>query len=451
MNLIYSLGDQLLFFSCIIILIASLVLTIKTRFVQFRMIPRMLKLFFGKKKGEESSATVRAHRALFTAMSTTIGISTIVSPFIAIRLGGPGAVLGFFIATLLGTAVNFAEVTLALSYRKQRDGKVLGGPMQYLKDAIHPFLAKWYAFFGFVLLMAWSSAQSNQLAQILSSPLLGQFHIPVWVTGIFLAVFITLILIGGIKRVADISTKLVPLMFLLYVGSSLWIIFLNLEKLPEVLNLIIVSAISPQTFATGATVGGIVSALRWGVFKGLQSNEAGVGTQTIPHSMAETEIASQQGILSMISTYSAGFICILSSLVALMTETWMDVELSIGINMVAASFERYFSSIGVLIIGLSAFLFAFGTILGNSFNGSQCFSYLSNQRFLKFYYLATAALIFWGSISEVTVVWSVIDFFLIPVVIPHILAVVFLAFKRSDLLQHSEQAMAVSKKISLGD
>ncbi len=439
MELLRTIGDYFLFFTTLIVLGASLFLTFKTRFIQFRKIPYMIKMFFAlilKRHAEdEGPTTVRAHKALFTAMSTTIGISTIVSPFIAMRLGGPGAVLGFLLATFLGAAVNFTEVTFALSYRKTHPGKgVAGGPMQYLHDEIFPFLAKWYAFFAFILLLGWSAAQANQLGSILSSPQLGS-PIPTWVTGIVLAIGIIAILFGGIKLIANISAKLVPLMFFFYVGGSLWIIFANLGKLPGIAQMVFQSAFSPQAFGSGVVVGGIVSALRWGVFKGLHSNEAGVGTQTIPHSMAETEGAVEQGILSMIATYSAGFICILSSLVALVTESWLSNDLALGIDMVAYSFKTYFSTIGLLIVAISAFLFAFGTILGNSFNGSQCFIYLTKNRFLKLYYLATGVLVFVGCIVDVQAIWSLVDFMLVPVLVPHILSIVYLSHKQGALLK----------------
>lgn len=440
MGWLVSLGDFFLFLTTPLVLGISLLLTIKTGFVQFRKLPHMLRLLFSllfkRYLEKEKKGTVRAHKALFTAMSTTIGISTIVSPVIAIRIGGPGAVLGFLLATLLGCAVNFTEVTFALSYRKHHPVKgIAGGPMQYLQDEIRPFVAKWYALFGFILLMAWSAAQANQLGEILNSPLLGSFRIPNWITGLALAILVIIVLMGGIKRIANFSSKLVPLMFVLYVGGALWIILANFEKLPAICRMIFESALAPQTFASGVTVGGIVSALRWGVFKGLHSNEAGVGTQTIPHSMAETDGAVDQGILAMVSTYSAGFICILSCFVALVTETWLDPHLSLGINMVAASFQGYFSTIGVLIVVVSALLFAFGTILGNSFNGSQCFIYLSKNRYLNLYYLATAALIFVGCISDVAAVWSFVDYLLVPVLIPHILSIAYLSFKQGGRLK----------------
>ncbi len=406
------------------------------------MIRLFFSLVFKRHTQKEGPSTVRAHKALFTAMSTTIGISTIVSPFIAMRLGGPGAILGFLLATFLGAAVNFTEVTFALSYRKTHPTKgVSGGPMQYLHDEIFPFLAKWYAFFTFILMMGWSAAQANQLGSILSSPQLGAIYIPPWATGIFLACAITIILFGGIKPIASLSAKLVPVMFFLYVGGALWIIGCNVESLPHIAQMVFKSAFSPQAFGSGVVVGGIVAALRWGVFKGLHSNEAGVGTQTIPHSMAETEGAVDQGILSMIATYSAGFICILSSLVALVTESWLSPNLGLGIDMVAYSFQSYFSAFGLIVVAVSAFLFAFGTILGNSFNGSQCYIYLTKNRFLTLYYLATGALIFVGCIIDVAAIWSLVDFLLVPVLIPHILSIVYLSHKQGALLKQSDEAL----------
>lgn len=433
------LSGHLLLWSCLIILTASVILSFKTRFVQFRMLPQMFKAVFSSlflRKGKEGDNTIFAHKALFAAMSTTIGISTIVSPVIAIRLGGPGALVGFFLTTLFGSAANFAEVTFALSYRKRlENGMILGGPMQYLNDGIHPFLAKWYAFFCFMLMVAWSSAQANQLADILGSNLLGGYQVPPSVTGIGLAVLVVFVLIGGIKRISKISEKLVPAMFLLYVGAALWIVFSNLSLLPTVFSMIFDSLHSPQSIASGAVVGGVASGLRWGVFKGVQSNEAGIGTPTIPHSMAEAKTPIEQGIISMTSTYSSGFICLLSGVVTLITDTWQNESIKLGINMVAESFAMYFSYVGIIIVIVSSFLFAFGTIIGNSYNGSQCFGFLTGNRYINGYYIATAAIIVLGSMTDVKIVWTLIDFCLVPVAVPHILGILYLAFKRSDLLK----------------
>ncbi|MCB1181558.1 MAG: sodium:alanine symporter family protein, partial [Chlamydiia bacterium] len=427
----------LLFAGSLIILGASVLLSFKTRFIQIRMLPQMFKMLIFSifKKGKEGKGLVRPHKALFTAMSTTIGISTIVAPIIAIQLGGPGAMLGFILATMLGAAVNFTEVTFALRYRKkEKNGMFSGGPMQYLHDEIAPFLAKIYACCLFVLMMVWSAAQANQLAELLNSPMLGSFRIPNMFTGLAIAFLAIAVLMGGIKRVASLSTKLVPVMFCLFVSASLYIVCCNLEKLPAIFQLIWSSAFTPKAMGGGTAVGGLMMALRWGIFKGIHSSEAGVGTQTIPHSMADTQSSVNQGILGMLATFSACFLCVLSGLVALVTEPWLDQSLSLGINMVTRSYQLYFSYIGVIVIVVSAILFAFGTIVGNGFNGSQCFTYLSKGKFIKSYYFATAGIIFLGTIADVAFVWSNVDLVLVPAVLINTLAIVYLSYKRGDFL-----------------
>ncbi|MFN0065332.1 MAG: alanine/glycine:cation symporter family protein [Chlamydiales bacterium] len=425
------MGDLLLFLSGLLMIIVSFIITIKTRFVQFRKIPTMFKLLFARQS--VGKQTIHARSALFTAMSTTLGISTIVAPVIAIKIGGPGVVLGFLLASFLGAAINFTEVSFAVSYRSVERDHVKGGPMSYLEKAFSPLLAKWYALGGFVLMMVWSAAQANQLGAMLDSPLLGSYGIPKWATGLFLSLFVTIILIGGIKRIASFSAKLVPVMFLLYVGASLWIIALNIGKLPAIFEVIWSSCWAPQSFGTGAMIGGVVSSFRWGIMKGIHGNEAGIGTQTIPHSMAETQTPVDQGVLAMASTYSAGFILILSSLVALITETWLDPTLPLGIDMVATSFKNYFSYFGIFIVAASAILFSFGTILGNSFNGSQCFLYLTQYRKVNIFYVGSALLVFLGTMMNVTTLWATADYFLALILVPHVIALLILSFRKNAL------------------
>lgn len=421
-------GDLILFGSGVLMLVVSILITVKTRFVQFRKIPSMFRLLFHPQL--EGHQTVQSRRALFTAMSTTLGLSTIVAPVIAIRMGGPGVVVGFLLASFLGAALNYAEVTNAIRFRKIKESHIEGGPMCYLT----PFWAKWYALFASLLMMAWSSAQANQLSAMLSSPLLGNYAIPKWGTGAFLAVVVTLILIGGIKRISSVSAKLVPTMFFLYVGASLWIVAMNAAQLPAVFHQIWSSCFHPQAFGTGALIGGVVSAFRWGMMKGLQGSEAGIGTQAIPHSMAEAKSAEEQGILSMVSTYTAGILLVLSSLVTLLTGNWLDTTLPVGISMVAATFQHYFSYIGLGIVAMSSLLFAFGTILGNSFNGSQCFLYLTKRRYLKVFYIGSAALVLYGSLANTTTLWGNIDYVLAPLMVPHMIVLLFLTFSRKSLL-----------------
>ena len=435
----FILLDRLLFLAALIVLMASIVLSFKTRFVQFRLIPELIKQlfsFFRHHTVEDSEHTIAAHKALFTAMSTTLGLSTIVGPVIAMYLGGPGALLGFLITTIFAPAANFVEVTFALYYRKRfRDGSIMGGPMQYLKDGISSWLAKWYAFACLMMMVAWSSAQANQLASVLSMPLLGDYAVSAWLTAAVLAVSVLAILYGGIHRVGEISAKLVPIMFVLYVSGAGWIMISHFDQLGAVFDLVIASALTPQALASGVVVGGIAQSLRWGVFKGLQSSEAGIGTQTIPHSMADTQLPRNQGILSMAATYSAGLISLLSGIVILLSGALYDESLPLGISMVVETFRLTYSHFGIAIVMFSTFLFAFGTILGNSYNGGECFRFLSENRYLHVYYLCVAIGIFVGSVCDASVIWTATDFFLAPLAVSHILAIVYLAWTRKDVLE----------------
>lgn len=414
-----------LFGICIFLLLGSIYLTVKTRFIQFRFIPMLWKIFkaSSQKTLPEEKNTISPYRALFTAMSTTLGISTLVGPVIAIQLGGPGAILGFLLTAFFGSAATYVEVGLAVRYReKSKNGKMVGGPMHYLKHIFSPAMAKWYAVCCMILMMGWSAAQANQLTAVLDSPLMGSFRIPVIYSGIGLIVLVLLTLTGGAKRVGAFSSKLVPLMFLLYIGSSLWIVGSNLERIGPVLADLCKAAIEPYALASGSLVGGVVSSLRWGIFKGVQVTEAGVGTQTIPHTFAETKDPNAQGALAMISTFSAGFLAFLSGCVALITNTWQDPSLPLGIGMVVASYQQYFATAGIAIVAVCSLLFGFGTILGNSFNGSQCYEYLFQSKKRRYYFLGTAVMIFLGSIGEVKTVWSMVDVLLAFMVVPHMMA-----------------------------
>lgn len=425
--LVKEFSDKILTIPYMIILLGSIIITFKTRFVQIRMFPKMLRLFLKSPKKNENGdeQTIQSRNALFTAISTSIGIGNIVGPIIAIKLGGPGALLGFMIAVFFGAATIFTEVTLAVAYRTPlKDGGFAGGPMQYLKKAFHPALGKFYGFTVAILLLAWSTNQANTLADILQT-----YSVPTYATGLFLAILTLIYLIGGIKKIGQLSSKIVPVMFVMFCTISLWIIFINASKIPEVISLIFKSAFTAKALS-GASIGLL---LRWAIAKGTQASEGGVGTATIPHSMAKVKIPTDQGILAMLSTYSVGFVCTLSGFVVLLTETYKG-DTPLGISMLAKSFAMHTPyHIGSVVLVICTFLFALGSIIGNSYNGSQGFLHVTKNRFVNLYYLAMGVIIFFGSIFPVEFVWSVVDFFVIPVALINISAVVILLFKRKDL------------------
>lgn len=422
-TIIKSIADQALFVICLFLLGSSIYISFKMGFVQVRLLPflmKHLKSSFARKQKTGDQHTISPYKALFTAMSTTIGISSIVGPVIAIKLGGPGALLGFLLTAFFGSAATYLEVHLSVRHKKTLAcGKVMGGPMQYLSQILSPGSARWYAFCCMILMTVWSAAQANQLAAILSSPSMGSFQISKVYSGLGTALLVGIALMGGIRTIGSFSAKLVPLMFLLYVGSGFWIIGSNLDQMGRIFYDVLSSAFTPHALAGGSVVGGVAAALRWGIFKGVQATEAGLGTQTIPHSMAATSDPMAQGALAMLSTFSAGGLTFLSGCVALITNTWQDPSLPLGIGMVTASYEQYFSFRGVVIVAIMALLFGFGTILGNSFNGGQCFAYLSRNKNKTYYPAATLGMVFFGALGEVKTVWSLVDIVLCFMAVPH--------------------------------
>ncbi len=428
-HMLSLLSDIYLIVPGIIIALGSIILTFKTRFIQVRAIPQMLKGIFSS-KGSEGSETVVPRQALFTAMSTTIGTASMAAPVLAIRIGGPGALLGFMFATFFGAAANYIEVTLALAYRKRlEDGTIMGGPMQYLQE-LSPRFAWWYAVGALLLLVVWSTAQASIVADLMYT-----HHVPHWATGLVLALIITYALFGGIKRIGAISEKIVPVMFVLYTAAAGYILLCNLTAIPAIFGVMLRSVWSRDALV-GASVGtGFYQAMRWGVIRGFQANEAGIGTATIPHSMAETHSPTTQGVLSMASTYAHGIICLMSGLVTLITGTWNDPTIDFGINIISTSFFMYFSYFGPFLLLISLILFGYGTILGNGFNGSQCLNYVASPKYLRPYYLATGVLVFLGAILDIRLVWDVADYFMVPVATPHMIALLVLAFRRKDLFR----------------
>jgi len=432
--------EIILLICCVTIFAGSILLSWKTRFVQIRFLPRLIRMLgrsLWHKPVSQSDKTIAPYKALFAAMSTTLGLSTLVAPVIAISLGGPGAILGFVVTSFFGSAATYVEVQLTLHHRRKGKNGIIGGPMPYIQNILSPFFAKAYAFCCLILMVVWSAAQSNQLAAILDSPMLGAFRIPTYVSGVAIAIIICFVLIGGIRRVATIASWFVPLLFVLYVGANLWIVSCNLDRLGSVLMLMVRSMISPYAMTTGALVGGLFSGLRWGIFKGIQANEAGIGTQTFPHSMVETDPAIDQEILAMVSTYTAGFVAFLSGVVALLTNTWQDPELSLGMSMVAASFQQYFAEIGIFLLVFSVLLVAVGTILGNSYNGGKCFEYVTDMRYRTVYFVGTALMLFVGAVVDAKLLWSRIDIVLACMALIH----------TTVLLRHLFRSSVVAQKI----
>jgi len=409
----------------------AIVLTIKTGFLQIRAFPRFMSLIIdgiGRKKRQNVQGemrTIDSIHALFTAMATTIGIGNIVSPSLAIIAGGPGALFWLVLYILIGSATKFTEVVFALHTRiKTDDGHIIGGPMRYLSQ-VKPWLAVWYGFAMAILMAGWSGVQANTLASIL-----GYESVPVWVTGLFLAALVWIVLQGGATRVGNVATALVPTMFVCYVSFALFILLSNPAALLNAFKLIWHSILSPS-----AAVGGLTafSVMHIGVCRGIFITESGLGTSSIPHAMADVQKPSDQGILAMFSAGADAFLSLLSGLLVLATGIWMQGEFRS--TLVYEVFKIYSPSFGRYILLISIALFAITTVIGNVFNGRQSFASLTNFRWIKSYVLFAIAVVFCGSFMSPCLVWAMMDTALIFVAIPNLIGVLYLAFKQPDVLK----------------
>ena|SRR3990167_1028757 len=414
-------------------------LTVKTRFLQLRGFSRFVYLISGHMRAtKDDPHHISPVKAMFTALATTIGMGNVVSPTLAIIAGGPGALFWLVIYMVLGSATKFTEVIFAINTRETtKEGFILGGPIQYL-NKVNPKLAKWYGYIMVILFAGWCSLQANTLGKIWEKQL---FSIPPFVTGILLSSTLLVVLFGGAKRVSNFASRLVPIMFVMYVSFSFYILFSDLTALQLAVKTVFRHIFSPAAAVGGFLGATIFEAVRWGTFRGVYITEAGVGTASIPHSLTSAKNPVDQGILSMFSVFAEIFLCILSGLIVLVTGVWTAIIPGEWSNtLVYDAFKVYAPSFGSWILLISITMFVLTTVIGNAFNGSQSFASMWGRRHLKKYYYFVALLTFLGTVSEVKFAWDLMDIMLALVAIPNLIGVIYLACKYPDLLKYKKQS-----------
>jgi AGCS family alanine or glycine:cation symporter len=426
-SLLYYFSDHFLVYPLSFIFLLSIILTIKLRFIQIRALPTMFKMLVFNRTSvtEGSSETISPRTALLVSMSTAIGLSNIAGPIVALGFGGPAALAGFVFASIFGAATTFLEIFLALKYRRvDTDGIVLGGPMQYLKKEFSMGFAQFYALSLFFLLMFWTSSQANNLSTLLEAA-----GMPRLVTGVILAFLMLIVLVGGIKRVGALNDALVPVMCALYCLCTMAVIYKNLTRLPIALRMIFGFGTSKEHLFGAFTGISLVTSMRWGMSRAIQANEVGIGTSTFPHSATSAVNPYYQAVLGMAPVYATAFLTTLTGVTVLVTDVWKEAGAVFNISMFFNIMKIHFPKIGPTILLLCGFLFAFGTILGNCYNASRCYSFLLKGRGLLFFYAICAVFVCMGSIAHVKFIWTVVDFFVIPVAIPHMVAIFIIAFR----------------------
>ena len=407
---ILSAIDSFIWGAPLLILLSGtgLYLTLRLGFIQIRYLPRALGYLF--KKDKDGKGDVSSFAALCTALAATIGTGNIVGVATAVQAGGPGAIFWMWLVALLGMATKYAECLLAVKYRvRDKNGFMAGGPMYYIERGLGiKWLAKLFALFG--VMVAFFGIGTFPQVNAITHAMQDTFNIPVLVTAIIVTLLVGLIILGGVKRIATASSVIVPFMAILYVTTSLVIILLNIEKVPDAISLIIYSAFNPQAALGGAVGFTVMKAIQSGVARGIFSNESGLGSAPIAAAAAQTREPVRQGLISMTGTFlDTIIVCTMTGIVLVLTGAWNNPELA-GATVTNYAFAQGLgTSIGATIVTVGLLFFAFTTILGWCYYGERCFVYLVGIRGVKLYRLAYIVLVGLGSFLHLNLIWIIAD------------------------------------------
>lgn len=413
----------------------GLYLSIRTKFIQFRTMGVATKSLLSG--SDEGDGDITPFQALMTSMAATIGTGNIVGVASAITFGGPGAVFWMWISGAVGGATKFAEAFLAIKYRiTNEEGEKSGGPMYYISRGIkdqYGVNADWlgwlFAFFGFVASFGIGNmTQANSVSESVEAT----FGLNPIITGVIIAALTGLVIIGGIKNIGRVTEKLVPAMAIIYIIGSLLAIFSNVTMIPIVFKMIFKNAF------TGAAVGGgvIGTVIRFGIARGVFSNEAGLGSAPIAHAASKNEDPMKEGITAALGVFiDTMIICTMTALVIL-TSGLVTVDASgamaiegglQGATLTTAAFRTLLPRVGGYIISIGLIFFAFSTILGWYYYGSKCVEYIAGLKAVNYYNWVWIVLTFIGATTSLEIVWGLSDIFNGLMIIPNIIGIIALS------------------------
>lgn len=418
--------------------------TIRLKFIQVRKFGEACKVVFGNfslKGAKGKNGEMTPFQSIATAIAAQVGTGNLAGAATALIGGGPGAIFWMWVSAFFGMATIYAEATLAQKYKTVVDGEVTGGPTYYIRAAFKgrfgKILASIFAVFIILALgFMGNMVQSNSIGAAFSEVFMARgIEIPPVAIGILLAAIAGFIFLGGTQRLASVVEKMVPVMAGIYIVGSLIVIFMNITEVPNALRMIFVGAFSPKAIVGGAAGITIREAIRFGVARGLFSNEAGMGSTPHAHARAKVENPHKQGLAAMVSVFIDTFIILNLTVFSILTTGAMSSGKD-GTALTQAAFTMEFGSFGDIFIAICLLFFAFSTILGWHFFGEINAKYLFGKKMAKIYSLIVLVFIIVGSTLKVDLVWSLADFFNGLMVIPNALA----------LLALSGTVVALSKK-----
>ncbi|WP_108624273.1 alanine:cation symporter family protein [Candidatus Similichlamydia epinepheli] len=389
----------------LVVFLIGVVIVAKTRFVQFRVLPKSFAIFFKAPESEVASDRLSPRQALFMSMSTTIGIGNVVGPILSIIMGGPGAMVWFFFASIIGSGVVYAEIVLAFKNRSYGPQRTIG-PMAHLSK-IYPTLAIAYAVSTSILLMTWNASQ----AHVLSDISFRNFGLSPALFGIALSFLSACILNRGASLIRDITDRIAPFMLVVYLGALTSTLIVNRANLIPTFNLIFSNFFSIRSAASGCVSLSFIQAMRWGISRSISALEAGIGTASIPHSLSTGNDAETQATLAVLGAYVNGAIGCLTG-IAVLSSGYYNYNAS-ALDLLDLTFKGSLASFGGTCLHISLFLFAFGTILGNTFNGLACWEYLFGKEGKKIYGLILCISIILGCEAHLSTIFELSDPFML--------------------------------------
>jgi len=395
------------------------------RLLPIRQLPAAFSLLWRGRRSKDKG-DISPFNALMTSLAATIGTGNIAGVATAIFLGGPGAIFWMWLTALVGMATKYAEAVLAVKYREVDErGAYVGGPMYYIKNGLGQrwqWLGLLFSIFGGIAAFGiGNTIQANSVADALNSTL----GIATWQTGTVMAVVVYAVLVGGIKRIGFVAAKLVPFMAIAYVLGAGFIIFQEIDAVPLALQLIVSDAFT-GTAATGGFAGaGVMAAIRFGVARGVFSNEAGLGTAPIAHAAAKTNNPVQQGKIAMLGTFiDTMVICTMTALVIILTGSWTSGET--GASLSAYAFRVGLPGYGGYVVSFGLAIFALTTLLGWSYYGERCAEYILGVAVIPWYRMMWVLAIPVGAVMDLNLLWLLADVLNGLMAIPNLIALLLL-------------------------
>jgi AGCS family alanine or glycine:cation symporter len=386
-------------------------LTIRLRGLQIRGLFYSLYLaLFKRKEDDEQEGDISHFQALMTALAATVGTGNIVGVAIAISTGGPGALFWMWITGIFGMATKYSEAVLAIKYREVgKSGTMSGGPMYYISKGLGwKWLGTLFAIFAFIAAFGIGNmVQSNSVADGVKA----SFGIPNWVTGIILATFTAMVILGGIKSIAKVTQILVPFMIIIYITAASVILLMEISVIPQIFALIFKHAFTP-TAAVGGFLGAtVMHAMRMGVSKGVFSNESGLGSAPIAAAAAKTPNPVKQALVSMTQTFiDTLVVCTMTGLVLIMSGLWTYGPELKGAKLTAMAFGKFLpGGVGEFIVTLTLIFFAYSTILGWCYYGEKSIEYIFKERAVKIYRVVFVIFVAVGTFLKLETVWRLSD------------------------------------------